>query len=257
MNARRVARTALVLGTFFVGGCQTIAPEMITQLEAKVAAQADQISVQQSQIEALAAELTLLDEQAKNLHTKIEVTNASRKPKPVISQKAVQQAKQVSTRVETPLQDARQASEALDSSENKPKRVTVGRVEKVSLPDLELTLDAGMDTGINSSSISAINLQSFERDGKEWVRFKVEGFNKNYELPVSKYVKVKQAGIKKDARRPVVQLRVKIGGIEESTNFTLVNRSNLQFAAVIGRAFLQDYALVDVSKTYLQSSQEP
>ena len=254
---RYLNATAVLL---LLAGCQTIQPEAIQKLEQKIDAQTQTIAKQQSLLASVSAELNALRERSIDLQAKVDLADASQR-KTKLSSKPPQALTSVRAKTDdhagqgqTVSPIAAQAKEALDSSDNNPDRVTVGRLERVELPDLKLSLDARMDTGIHSSSISALDLQNFERDGNEWVRFRVEGHDQRFELPVLKYVKIKQAGVEKEARRPVVQLRLKIGSLEETTSFTLVNRSNLSLPAVIGRAFLQDYALVDVAASYLQST---
>ena len=46
-------------------------------------------------------------------------------------------------------------------------KLVVGLAETGYLPDLDLQLDAKIDTGASRTSIDARNLQPFERDGKE------------------------------------------------------------------------------------------
>lgn len=48
-----------------------------------------------------------------------------------------------------------------------------GRYEWVSLPELDRTLQAKMDTGAYTSSLSAKDIELFQRDGEEWVRFRL------------------------------------------------------------------------------------
>uniref|UniRef100_UPI00100A26DD putative ATP-dependent zinc protease n=1 Tax=Modicisalibacter coralii TaxID=2304602 RepID=UPI00100A26DD len=49
----------------------------------------------------------------------------------------------------------------------------VGRSEWVGFPTLGTYLKARLDTGANTGSLSARDITEFERDGEDWVRFKL------------------------------------------------------------------------------------
>ena len=50
-----------------------------------------------------------------------------------------------------------------------------GRNEYVRLPELGKTLRAKLDTGALNASLSAKDIERFERDGEDWVRFRLAG----------------------------------------------------------------------------------
>mgnify|MGYP001777954876 FL=1 len=52
-------------------------------------------------------------------------------------------------------------------------------------------------------------------------------------------------------KRPVVSLNVKIGDYSTSSEFTLTDRSKMQYSLLIGRTFIQDIAVVDVSRQHI------
>ena len=69
-----------------------------------------------------------------------------------------------------------------------------GRYEWVSLPELDQTLQAKMDTGAYTSSLSAKDIQIFQRDGEDWVRFKLatkDGGDSVYEHKLARISKIK------------------------------------------------------------------
>jgi hypothetical protein len=47
-----------------------------------------------------------------------------------------------------------------------------------------------------------------------------------------------------------------LGPLRQQTEFTLADRSEMTHPMLLGREFLQDIALVDVSKTYLLSGEQ-
>lgn len=128
----------------------------------------------------------------------------------------------------------------------KGKDATVlGVVEEVEWSDQNLTLDARIDTGAKKSSINAQNISYFLKDGKEWVRFTVN--KKQVERPVIRKVWIKGEGMSR-IRRPIVTITLKIGATVKEVKVTLADRSNYTYALLIGRNFLGEDFMVDVSK---------
>lgn len=134
------------------------------------------------------------------------------------------------------------------------ERMIVGEVEWVTLLPPRLILTARIDTGARSSSLHAANLTSFERDGDDWVRFElsVGDRTETFERPVLKYVRVFQQSDKQGTRRPVVEMRVNVGNVSDTFEFTLADRAHLKYEMILGRNFLTDLALVDVGQRYVQ-----
>jgi hypothetical protein len=152
------------------------------------------------------------------------------------------------------------------SSVPAPQKMTLGRVEWVWVAKLEDYFKARVDTGANSSSIHASEIQYFERDGKQWVRFNMyshestekklsvtnEGeTQKSFEAPVVRTVKIKQATNAKLDKRPVIKLRVRLGNHEDDVEFTLTDRTNMLYPILLGRNFIQDVAVVDISQAFV------
>ncbi len=111
--------------------------------------------------------------------------------------------------------------------------VVLGSVEQVHLDILDRSFDARVDTGAVTSSLSASDIQAFERDGKQWVKFKLldEKSRKEndrwIEAPVIRYVKIRQSTSEKMERRAVVELWIRVGKIHEKAQFTLADRSQM------------------------------
>jgi hypothetical protein len=138
--------------------------------------------------------------------------------------------------------------------------VVLGSVEQVHLDILDRSFDARVDTGAVTSSLSASDIQAFERDGKQWVKFKLlddKSRKENarwIEAPVIRYVKIRQSTSEKMERRAVVELWIRVGKIHEKAQFTLADRSQMTHPILLGREFIKDIALVDVSQQYILSS---
>ena len=131
-------------------------------------------------------------------------------------------------------------------------KLILGQEEDVIVEPFSMLMRARIDTGADTSSIDARNVEEFERDGKKWVRFTLIDRRTNtphiLEKKVLRRVNIIQSSQADsyDARL-VVKLKIKIGDFSDYTEFTLTNRDHMDFAVLIGRSFLQDIAIVDVS----------
>ena len=140
----------------------------------------------------------------------------------------------------------------------KPRRIrgeklVVGRMEQVWLPDLGLALAARIDTGAETASLDARNITMFERNGERWVGFEILDPETEetikIERKVSRMVRIVQSNVSEPERRPVIRLSIVIGHIDQTAEFTLSDRSHLDYQALVGRNILKDVMVVDVSKT--------
>jgi hypothetical protein len=77
------------------------------------------------------------------------------------------------------------------------------------------------------------------------------------ERQVVRYVRVIQQADPKGSRRPVVQMRILLGDVQDVFEFTLADRSHLENEMILGRNFLADMALVDAGKQFIQPRHEP
>ncbi len=138
-------------------------------------------------------------------------------------------------------------------------RMTVGAVETIRITPPGISVAARVDTGADSNSLTATDLVYFERDGNDWVRFDVEvdsGVH-TVERRVLRHVRVLQQSDVTGTRRPVVELRVRIGELFGSFEFNLSDRTHLSHPVILGRDFLMDTMMVDVSRQFVQPLPEP
>lgn len=139
-------------------------------------------------------------------------------------------------------------------------KVILGTAEWVWFDVLGRSVQAKVDDESKSSSIRAYEIQLFERDGDEWVRFSLAAAAPNgaeekpavYEAPLLRKVRVRVAGGEETESRPVVRLKIKLGELIDNTEFTLVSRDVAAFPVVLGRSFLRDIAVVDEKRQYTQ-----
>ena len=134
-------------------------------------------------------------------------------------------------------------------------KLLIGRIEKVLLTPPERVFHARIDTGATTSSLDAKDLETFERDGESWIRFKIkdpkDGTLYNVEKPIVRWGKILQASVEKAIKRPVIELQFQIGHIKRVEEFTLQDRSHLDYQLLIGRNILRDLMIVDVSKKFV------
>ncbi len=137
----------------------------------------------------------------------------------------------------------------------------VGEKEQVYLNDLGISMPARIDTGATTASMDARNIQFFERNGEEWVRFIVYHPETREPIEVERKrvrrVHIVQSSAEEPERRPVVEMRITLGKITQNAEFTLADRSKLEQPMLIGRNVLRDVMLVDVSRSNIVPPQRP
>lgn len=122
----------------------------------------------------------------------------------------------------------------------------------------EIILRAKLDTGAKTCSIHATNIETFELDGKKWVKFTIcdpdskTGARYRHKAPVIRVARLKNDSGGLDTRY-VVPLMLQIGGQKLETEFNLNDRSNMVCEVLIGRNALHDLGAVDASRTDLHS----
>lgn len=141
-------------------------------------------------------------------------------------------------------------------------KIILGEKEWVWLDAASENFHARVDTGATTSSLNARHIEEFERDGENWVRFDLiyeqdkEIKEKKLEAPLVRFVRIRQSSSDKLERRPVISLRIRIGDLHEKAQFTLADRSHMQFPILLGREFFKDIVIVDVSRSYIYPPHE-
>ncbi|WP_309064341.1 ATP-dependent zinc protease family protein [Microbacterium sp.] len=129
--------------------------------------------------------------------------------------------------------------------------------EWVALPDLRIDwIKAKIDTGARTSSLHAYDLQEFEREGEQWVRFTVRPWQDSQadavvaELPVHDRRAVRSSSGHAQ-ERIVVQLMIRLVDREVLAEVTLSNRDEMGFRMLIGREALRRGFVVDPARSFL------
>jgi hypothetical protein len=118
------------------------------------------------------------------------------------------------------------------------QKTVVGAVEKVRITPPGLAFMALMDTGAETSSLDARNIERFERDGERWVRFDIlhpeTGELVPMEQKLLRKTRILKAISDEFERRLVVELSFSYGDITQIAEFTLSDRSHLRYPILIG-----------------------
>ncbi|MEZ8823278.1 ATP-dependent zinc protease [Vibrio amylolyticus] len=197
------------------------------------------VSNQMDYVESLEAEIVYLQEQIEHATITLSQSNI-----PVVATEEEEEA--------APVVPVSVTTSTTD-------KILLGAIEHVEIDAINQTLDARIDTGAATSSLNAVDIEYFERNGNNWVRFHLaDGVTKltdeNWiELPIVRHVKIRQSTSENVERRAVVELWVRVGKIQEKAQFTLADRSQMSHPILLGREFIRDIALVDISRNYIHT----
>ena len=137
-----------------------------------------------------------------------------------------------------------------------------GRYEYIALPEIGgEVLKAKMDTGALTASLSAKDIETFTRDGDDWVRFRLGGkdaSDKVFEHKVSRISKIKSRADEDDdkdeatvAKRPVIDLEMCLGNVKRTVEVNLTDRSSFNYPLLIGAKALREFgAAVNPARRY-------
>lgn len=146
----------------------------------------------------------------------------------------------------------------------------LGFVEWIVIQDTGLRLKARLDTGALTSSMHAVDVEPFEKNGEQWVRFRVplndhhelEGvaaaqeadpdkISVQFERPVVRTVDIQRKGAEPQTRHVVMMAFCINGGLHEA-EFSLTDRHNFMYPALLGRRYMtEDKVVVDSSASFL------
>lgn len=136
----------------------------------------------------------------------------------------------------------------------------IGWREWLALPDLGIKLiKAKVDTGARSSSIHARDIEQFERDGEQFVKFLVPTSQRNPDRVVATQAKVLEfrsvrSSSGRAEMRPVIVTTVALLGQQWPVELTLANREKMGFRMLLGREAFRGKFLVDAGRSYHNGS---
>lgn len=142
---------------------------------------------------------------------------------------------------------------------NSPELQIIGRVEKIDLPELDIYgLDAKIDTGAYTSSLHCHDITTEKINNRLYVLFYVldpnhpEYDERQYKAPVHKVKRVRSSNGQIE-ERVIIKQKIHFFGSSYKIQLSLTNRSKMKYPMLVGRRFLSDKFIVDVSKKFLSN----
>lgn len=137
------------------------------------------------------------------------------------------------------------------------RQPVIGWREWVQLPDLGVQeIKAKVDTGADNSSLHAFNLERFEKDGVEMVRFELHPRQRKKrpaiacEAEVVGEKKVKNPGGRSEVR-PIIRTTLVVAGKEIAAKVNLTTRDEMTFRMLLGRRTVRKNFVIDPGRSYL------
>lgn len=137
-----------------------------------------------------------------------------------------------------------------------PVPLVLGWCEMLALPQLSIpAIEAKLDTGARSSSLHVDSQQCFERDGREWVRFRLhlDGVAAQRavesEAPVHDRRAVRDSG-GHETERVFILTTIAVAGCSYPIEINLAARRGLKFPMLLGRTAMAGRFLVDPARTF-------
>ena len=139
----------------------------------------------------------------------------------------------------------------------KQNTLTAGWREWVLLPELGLpAIKAKIDTGARTSCLHAFSVVSFEKNGKEWVRFGIHPHQNDVQTEVYSEAEVIDKRAVSDSgghkeERYVISTDLVVAEQHWPIEITLTNRDTMLFRMLLGRTAMKNKIIVNPTKSFL------
>ena len=133
---------------------------------------------------------------------------------------------------------------------------TIGWREWVGIPQLDIRrIKVKVDTGARTSALHASHIREFEKNGEQWVRFRVHPVQRETSTTVESEAKVLEyrpvrSSNGKIENRPVIVTEVVLLGTSWPVELTLTGRDEMGFRMLLGREAMRQRFLVDPGKSF-------
>ena len=139
-----------------------------------------------------------------------------------------------------------------NDSDQRPLSI-IGNAEEAVIVDGGIVMKAKVDTGADSTSIDARKVETFTREGADWVRFETRTNGDEvvtFEREVVDTVTIIGAG-DEEQERLVVDIGLCVGNTFRNVKVNLADRSGLDYRLLLGRGFLESGGfLVNVAQEF-------
>ena len=144
-------------------------------------------------------------------------------------------------------------SDSINTSSN---LMIVGWREWVALPELGIEkIKAKIDTGARTSALHAFHIETFQKDAKEHVRFKLHPFRHHKEIIKICTAEIIDKRMVKDSGghaelRYVIRTSLVLGSQQWSIEITLTDRESMYFRMLLGRSAMINRVMVSPENSY-------
>lgn len=137
-------------------------------------------------------------------------------------------------------------------------KVTIGSEEWISLSEINIPyIKARIDSGAKTSSLHALNIQPYQKDGQSWVSFDVYPLQNDGKrkvkcnaLVVDKRVVKSSTGNRE--QRFVIETFMTLDGHSWSIEITLTNRDSMGYRMLLGREAMKSRLIIDPEESFLK-----
>jgi hypothetical protein len=144
-----------------------------------------------------------------------------------------------------------------------PELTVLGWREWIGLPSLKVkAIKAKIDTGANTSSLHAFEIERFQKARRDFVRFQIHPLQRKTsptvvaQAPLLGYRTVRSSS-GHETERPVISTEIEIFEQVWTIELTLANRDQMGFRMLLGREALRGRFLVDAGSSYRDRSRLP
>lgn len=136
-------------------------------------------------------------------------------------------------------------------------KTIIGREEWCALPALGIpAVKARVDSGAKTSALHAFNIQTFEKDGRTYVRFSINPIQGTRKITTrTEALLIDRREVKSSSghveRRYVIRTPIRMGDSSWDVEVTLTNRDTMGYRMLLGRQAMRGRVLVDPERAYL------